>query len=93
VSTYAGQPESVARARGDTILERRLTRQIIGVAGVLAGIGGGAFVATSGHFRAGSLTPSRFRSRQQRETGLTRAREYHNSDSHVTCTDESIVLP
>jgi len=49
VSTYAGQLESVAQAHGETILERRLTRQIIGVAGVLAGIGGGVFVATSGH--------------------------------------------
>jgi hypothetical protein len=49
VSTYAGQLESVAQARGETILERRLPRQIIGVAGVFAGIGGGAFVATSGH--------------------------------------------
>jgi signal transduction histidine kinase len=49
VSTYAGQLESVARAHGETILERRVTRQIIAVVGVLAGIGGGAFVATSGH--------------------------------------------
>ena len=49
MSTYAGQLESVAQARGETMLERRLTRQIIAVAGVLAGIGGGAFVATSGH--------------------------------------------
>jgi signal transduction histidine kinase len=49
VSTYAGQLESVERARGETILERRVTREIIAVVGVLAGIGGGAFVATSNH--------------------------------------------
>jgi hypothetical protein len=45
VSTYAGQLEPVARARGETILERRVTRQIIAVVGVLAGIGGSAFAA------------------------------------------------
>jgi signal transduction histidine kinase len=49
VSTYAGQLESVARPGVTTILERRLTKQIVACAGFLAGIGACTLLATSDH--------------------------------------------
>ncbi|MFL5950546.1 MAG: sensor histidine kinase [Gaiellaceae bacterium] len=49
MSTYAGQLEAAASASRRSLLERRATQQLIGVAGVLAGVGAGALIATSDH--------------------------------------------
>jgi signal transduction histidine kinase len=49
VSTFAGQLESASTPRADTFLERRLTRYLIAIAGLLTGVGAFILVATSNH--------------------------------------------
>jgi signal transduction histidine kinase len=49
VSTYAGSLESAAAVHPETVLERRLTRYLIVIAGVLTGVGGFTLLATSDH--------------------------------------------
>jgi hypothetical protein len=49
VSTYAGSLESAAAVHPETVLERRLTRYLIVIAGVVTGVGGFTLLATSDH--------------------------------------------
>jgi drug/metabolite transporter (DMT)-like permease len=49
VSTYAGQLESASTLPAERVLERRLTRYLIAIGGVLAGVGACVLVATSDH--------------------------------------------
>jgi signal transduction histidine kinase len=49
VSTYAGSLESAAAVHPEAVLERRLTRYLIVIAGVLTGVGGFTLLATSDH--------------------------------------------
>ena len=49
MSTYAGQLESASTLPAERVLERRLTRYLIAIGGVLAGVGACVLVATSDH--------------------------------------------
>jgi signal transduction histidine kinase len=49
MSTFAGWLESAPAAQAETVLERRLTRYLIAVVGLLSGIGACLLLATSDH--------------------------------------------
>jgi signal transduction histidine kinase len=49
VSTYAGQLESASTLPAESVLDRRLTRYLIAIGGLLSGVGAFALVATSDH--------------------------------------------
>jgi signal transduction histidine kinase len=49
VSTFAGRLESTSALHAETVLDRRLTRYLIAIVGLLSGIGACILVATSDH--------------------------------------------
>jgi signal transduction histidine kinase len=49
VSTLAGRLESASTVHAETVLDRRLTRYLIAIVGLLAGLGACVLVATSDH--------------------------------------------
>lgn len=46
MSTFAGRLESTSALRAETVLDRRLTRYLIAIVGLLSGVGACILVAT-----------------------------------------------